>query len=441
MSEIITTKIYGKFITNHYRTMVLSQEWQQAVNSLGNIFNENTNKEKIVLDILSGRKKIDGFAEINGEGLFVTDDLDEEDHNYVKQLNYIYNKNIFTVGDDFYRLRKIVILPNYLTENEIDEINVSELDDICSKIKEIDQENDSLYFNCEVFSYNDMIYVFAEHKDKNFSPIWLRKDDFSLDTLIEENKQENEELRLTLEAMELFKINEQNIAKVGIKPMNFNDKILAIQIHKQIIKQKIQCVEVMVEHNDEKLKLNVPILLLKKYFDRSIYYSSKAVIKEEQWSTVCPSGLKMIGDSAVHSDLWLALGFDLDNAYYTKEEEFFNDLKRKYMRDCLGLNKIVLLNKIDMLMNSNFTGPIKTENSSIITEHDILVLPNANLEYTNLAKKAGAVIVESGTQLSHIAIKGKDEFLPVVLFPEALSKLKEGENITLDFKNQEIIKM
>lgn len=86
----------------------------------------------------------------------------------------------------------------------------------------------------------------------------------------------------------------------------------------------------------------------------------------------------------------------------------------------------------------SFTGNVVNENSKNITDKDILVLPNANLKYESIALKAGVVVVETGSALSHLAIVGKQESLPVILMKDATKLLKLHATVSIYFETDKL---
>ena len=95
-----------------------------------------------------------------------------------------------------------------------------------------------------------------------------------------------------------------------------------------------------------------------------------------------------------------------------------------------------------VILNGNgmkkFEGNVVFETSSKITDKDILVLPNANLKYEAIASKAGLVIVERGSELSHLVIVGKQEALPVLKMENAIKKLKDIKRINVDLVKKKV---
>lgn len=159
-----------------------------------------------------------------------------------------------------------------------------------------------------------------------------------------------------------------------------------------------------------------------------------------EWKPICESGLKMYNDSAWHSDLWLAMGHDLSSDAYDMDNAetsmFYQAIDHYRMMKLNKLSDFSTLNDVKM---SSFEGRIVYEDSKNITDRDILVLPNAGLKYEGIARKAGMVITETGGQISHLVIVGKEEMFPVILMKDAIRKLKHQYSIKVDFENQKII--
>lgn len=156
------------------------------------------------------------------------------------------------------------------------------------------------------------------------------------------------------------------------------------------------------------------------------------------WKPVCEKGLKMYNDSAFHSDLWLAMGNDINGEEYNMDNpetmifyQVMDEIRFSYKR----------VGDFDVLNDSkihSFKGNIVFENATKITDKDILVLPNANLKYESLARKAGMVITQSGGPVSHLVIVGREEMFPVIIMDEAIKKLRPYRSVKVDFMNKTI---
>ena len=151
-------------------------------------------------------------------------------------------------------------------------------------------------------------------------------------------------------------------------------------------------------------------------------------------------------DSSLHTDLWLALGFNLDENIYIRDSidnSIFYDVIFEIRREFLELNKIDI--DFDVMLDigmKKFSGKVVFEDCENITDRDILVIPNANLKYEKIAKKAGIVIFENGSELSHLFIANKNEnwMLPLIRMEDAVKKLSiyKNKNITIDFIKNKI---
>lgn len=67
-----------------------------------------------------------------------------------------------------------------------------------------------------------------------------------------------------------------------------------------------------------------------------------------------------------------------------------------------------------------------------------MVLPNANLKYEAIAKKAGMIITESGGPVSHLVIVGREEMFPVIIMKDAINKLRNYRDIEVNFNDKNI---
>jgi len=91
----------------------------------------------------------------------------------------------------------------------------------------------------------------------------------------------------------------------------------------------------------------------------------------------------------------------------------------------------------------NYTGPVKVvrgmDDFNLVKEGDVLVIPYSDVGWTPLFTRAGAVIAESGGQLSHSAIVAREYGIPaVVSVPNALASLADDMVVTVNGHKGEI---
>jgi len=156
------------------------------------------------------------------------------------------------------------------------------------------------------------------------------------------------------------------------------------------------------------------------------------------WEPVSPHDLKMSGDNRRHTDLWLALGFNLDGREYnysTREHTLFSAVVSAMQREVFPMGEFDTLNSAGL---DSFTGSVVTPTSELIGSHDVLIIPNAGPEYDVLARKAGLVICETGSRMAHLAVVGREFGLPLIRIADAGKKFKEGITLNIDFKTNTI---
>lgn len=140
------------------------------------------------------------------------------------------------------------------------------------------------------------------------------------------------------------------------------------------------------------------------------------------WAPVSPPDLKMSNDNPLHTDLWLALGHDLDGREYSTSSganEGFSALVWHLQAEKLNYALHVL------------TAAGRERVSGMVVRHDdprvleklergnvILWVPHAGEEFAVLARKAAAVLCDKGGRLAHLVIVGREQGLPVVRIPD-----------------------
>lgn len=134
------------------------------------------------------------------------------------------------------------------------------------------------------------------------------------------------------------------------------------------------------------------------------------------WTTVCPSGLKMGGDSPLHTDWYVGAGFDSARGYdydgLFHEAAFYTMCK----------------------VQSEFT---RSECAVIVdgpavegtVGREIVVLPNLAPEQLPKLVGARAVVTETGGQLAHLALVALERSIPIVRLADATARFREGMRV------------
>lgn len=74
-----------------------------------------------------------------------------------------------------------------------------------------------------------------------------------------------------------------------------------------------------------------------------------------------------------------------------------------------------------------------------VNEGDIIVVPNAEMGYLPLLRKAGAIVAETGAMLSHIAILARERRIPCVIAAENIMDVTEGTLLVVDAYKGEVL--
>lgn len=212
-------------------------------------------------------------------------------------------------------------------------------------------------------------------------------------------------------------------------------------IMNKIEKENIEIIVLKFSIYDKEFEYKLPKNLAYAYVMSR--YTKQYTTAVSLWHPLSPMGLKMNGDDPYHSDLWIYLGFPMNEA------ELYG-LDSTHNRIFYYLGKAIhehMTNKKDdflflsPIFKGKFRGKIVDHNSNLITDQDILILPNANATYEKIARKAGLVIVEQGGQLSHIVLVSKEDMLPIILINNASSLYHVGEIIEVNYNELSIKKL
>lgn len=158
-----------------------------------------------------------------------------------------------------------------------------------------------------------------------------------------------------------------------------------------------------------------------------------------KWAPVSPSGIKMDNDSALHTDLWLAMGLPLDHSAYNhtcSHTMAFNELLCLLIDEAKFTGDFVTLNACGL---TSFTGKVVLPNSRKITSNDILVVPHAGMEFDLQAQKAGLVICAVGGKLAHLAVVGRERGIPLIRVDEADKRFSCDMWVSVDFNKESLV--
>lgn len=426
-------------VVDNAKEMMLSGTWTKALDYLQ--------------ESLEGISSDECFELLKGEKSIVNDDLvDQEDTDYKNQLKEIYLQGFFDCNGVRYKYQEhfsLEYFENILSGGYKNDRYLREYGEQAYINKFLVLEGD------KVFQVNNKIWIIAKEVSVNDTPFWYRKRDFpnnvkemffqlypensvvvakNLEHLPENEQDVVEEEPKVKKYSALNKNLRKQVVEDFAKNEGFNSvKELEVSLREKILKsskeQNLHWKEFKGSINGVDYVKQVPLELVLAYINKS---------NTHLWKSVSPSGVKMENDSPWHTDLWLALGFELaenEYEYDSLEFEIFDDILKTVEKMVLPENDFTVLSSQGL---HHFEGNVVFENSSKITDKDILILPNANLKYEKIAKKAGLVIVEKGSQLSHLVIVGKQEALPVLKMEKALSIFKDVKKIKVDLDKKKI---
>lgn len=402
--------VTGNYLTNYARELVLEKEWASAISFLRDSF--ETMSLNQIEEILNGKQHLIGDT---NTGIYMEKD---NNSNYIERLRETYLENLFFENNKLYLFEQMVNI------NDIVEINpVYQKEDVINFIK-----NTFGYDQSIVLTLNEENWLLAEPVSKNEIPTFFDKS--LIPTTAKKFYQEKNQVDIDSISFSKEVKNEDSLEEE-------EDKLKELRAEEKELYEKIMnaCKERNVEWKEFSIQLEdgntytkkVPMEILKAYSNNR--YSSA----HEYWKPVSYSGMKMMNDSPFHTDLWLAMGFSLEDDFYDDDSlncRIFYGITMDYRFAGTDLGTFFKLTDIPM---KRFKGNVVNENSTNITDKDILVLPNANLKYESIALKAGVVVVETGSALSHLAIVGKQESLPVIVMKDATKLLKLHSTVCINF--------
>lgn len=434
--------VYGSAIVENAREMALSGEWQKAMNSL----RENVCGFTLdhAMSVLSGEMTLTGNSGDDNIALVE----DEDSAKYKQEMKEVYLSDLFYENGQLFKIDRVI---EDLEVRDMMKHHETYFDAHFPPDEQLNfiERYGKIGRNEFVFRIHSMQYLVAVKVDPNCYPLWFKLSDYHKSHVSCNNA------RMGIEPVKVkpvVKTESVSSSNSGIKDLikknnkdyidrsanennyqsakemsdELREKIMSLCNEKQVTWEEV---EVKNDAGDD-VKVSVPKEIVLGYLSKD----------HKVWNPVCPSGLKMENDSPWHSDLWLALGNDISEDAYDHNHEstqlFYRVINHYHFQKNNEIADFVCLNDLKL---KQFEGNIVFEDSKKITDRDILVLPNAGLKYESIAKKAGLVICETGGQLSHLVMMGKEEMLPVILMKDAIRKLKGQYSVMIDFEKKKII--
>ena len=429
MTTLHSFSISGSHYTQSARNLVLDGKWNQALRMIIDSFNGMT--YDIAYKILQGKYELTGT---------------NENINVIENDDIIYQNEIFEIYcfDKFFENNQLYTFSHFINEEKVLEdikdrnltYNIPNFD---TYVRKYLIPKDMVGFN--VSKGKENLFIIAEKSDENQIPVWLDK--FSI-----LNSAKNYSFNNWFSLKE--KNNKINIEKIE-KPSSNNDlnsKIKQSYALEQALKSGFKDVKsysyFLRKSVIEKFK-DVTYLKFKSNYGEVTYpeelaisYAFHRTSKKHlnTWKTTLKSGLKMENDSPLHTELWLLLGFDLNGNEYiqdSKENLIFNELIDYIQKTHYEKSDFTTLNSANL---SSFKGFVVDYDSEYITKNDIIVIPNASVDFELSALKAGLIICENGGKLAHLCIVGREFGIPLIRIDNATKIFKPGTEINIDFENQ-----
>ncbi len=151
------------------------------------------------------------------------------------------------------------------------------------------------------------------------------------------------------------------------------------------------------------------------------------------WEQVCPSGLKMMMDDAMHTDWMVGGGLDIDRVY---DDKALMDVAWKEM---FKIQQERLNFKVHVLCGrGKVEGRVWHAKEGERCIGAIAVVPDAGPRWQEIADDSLAVITPVGGQLSHLAVVGLERQFKLVRIPDCFKLFPEGCEIVVDLENGEV---
>lgn len=453
----VSFSIDGTQYSNLARGKVLDGDWRDGLQLLIESFDGLT--YDVAHSILKGTHILQG----KNENIVLVAEVDEE---YQADVRDIY------CDDKFYEMNSLYEFARLVEMADIDEdIRVRGLTyaiPACDAyVRKYMLGSDESIFDVSttIGRYRGII---ARKIDKNTMPVWLTKDDFSANAKLYAKKNLPEvyvqrgfqEIEKQEEAIPLVEPTQEVIDQCVADDFNPSFEVDVIdrinmetarataehygfesvqaysdhhreKVMSAILERGVEWKRIAVPMGDSVEMINYPYELAQAYALSKTSLSKLAA----KWIPVSSHDLKMNDDSQLHTDLWLALGFNFDGLVYnykTRENHILSVIVSALQKEVFPLGEFVTLNSAGL---DSFEGSVVTANSKEITKNNILVIPHAGPEYELQARKAGLVITEVGGKLAHLVIVGREFGLPLIRIDNAMSLFKDGLHLSINFKN------
>lgn len=173
-------------------------------------------------------------------------------------------------------------------------------------------------------------------------------------------------------------------------------------------------------------------------FENWALWRTDGAMLAKPWTTVCPSGLKMVMDDPYHTDWMVGAGLPLDWMSDDKQAAAAYDLQYTIQDEKLDF-------KIPVLCGEGIaTGEIVHLNKGDrLPAGKIGIIKNAGPDYVEAAYDAinngGALITEAGGSMAHLVTVGRGAGLRLVRIPDARKKLVVGITVDINCSNGSVL--
>lgn len=446
----------GAFLTRHLRDMVLSHRWRQAFNDAKEMLIGAD--DEAVWSILRGEKRLQEDAD--GDMDLVVDDAAAE---YLDQLDYMYG-GVCDMDGRLYRASRIVTDygpedKRYTLRSNLEFIPESFHDDFMSirdevmlRAKQYKRNDNETLVVCRAPSMRDpdrirpFVVIFEPAPDL---PLWFlpkrspqQAVNASIDNLFytghirEYGGFDPHRKRAVDFGAELDKVRASKrmatVAEIEFGRLALEQAEEAAERHRQHLEK--QTALILQRNADMGYGMRsydfgpdygvreVPEGPLLRWAVDTLRLEGKVAVPE--WKPISPVGAKMPMDNPAHTD-WLTAAALLD----AEIGEIQYDIASQIQNELLGYEVHVLAQG-----RASATGTVKICQSpdDEVDEDTIAVVPNAGIDYFDLALKAAAVIAVRGGATSHLALNGLDHGILIVRDPAAMQKFDDGMTVTVD---------
>lgn len=443
-TEVAHFSVTGEFVTEHFRTLVSEGNWRDGFNGLRDSFDDIS--VDLVIDILSGKKKLTGVNDLTVED----DDLylDEE---WVDDQYYTYSNNAIM---HYGKVYKAYALVETLVMTDMEEAKRKMQVDITSvRDGSLNRTRALTYANnpgSDITEYYEGVGWVLFEESRDTFPFWLSTSEMK--TLMEKqgipsmvtryNSRVEGHAEYTAED-DAVKEQNDKIAEAAISNFMKNQEMVddvlddLDGLKERIAKQ--------ADENGGWLELkngNETYTLPKNAFYRWCLGNSSARTMID-WTPVSPKGMKMGMDDPNHTDWWLFTGYTLDQSYCNDLTDYFFEQRYEIQRKLTNHEFVTLLrgtatdnSKPRTVRHTNIT------NVNDIQKGDVVVIPTASPDYEQVAHKCAELdailITETGGKLCHLATVGREFGLTMLMIPDAMRLFPEGSTVIISIENGEI---